>query len=329
MTLRERLKATVPLELAGARLDQALSKMFPDYSRSRIQQWIRSGHAAVDGRQLRPKDPVNGGERVEIEVVSEPDERWGPEAMAVEIIHEDDALLIVDKPAGLVVHPGAGNPKGTLVNALLHHTSTLSAIPRAGIVHRLDKDTSCLLVVAKTLSAHKKLVDLLAAREVQREYETVVLGDLRRDLSLDGAIGRHPTRRTRMAVVHDGRVAKTYVQVVHRYSGLTHLRVRLETGRTHQIRVHLAHAGHPVVGDRSYGGSGKRPGGLDPELADMVAGFPRQALHAARLSLMHPLTGKRATWTSPLPEDIETLLRTANECSRKGQSRQKPNSKQG
>jgi 23S rRNA pseudouridine1911/1915/1917 synthase len=209
----------------------------------------------------------------------------------------------------------------------LHHAPALSVIPRAGIVHRLDKDTSGLLVVAKTLSAHKKLVDLLAAREVQREYESVVLGDLRRDLSLVGAIARHPTRRTRMAVVHGGRAAKTYVQVVHRYLGLTHLRVRLETGRTHQIRVHLAHAGHPVVGDRSYGGFGKRPGGLDPELADRVAGFPRQALHAARLSLVHPSSGKLDTWTSPLPEDMATLLRVANEYSSKGSSPKKPSPK--
>lgn len=306
-----RLNGTVPAELAGARLDQALARMFPRYSRNRIQRWIRSGRALVDGRVRRPRDAVDGGERVVIEAEAEPDERWTAEAIDICIVHEDEDLIVLDKPAGLVVHPGAGNPESTLVNALLHHAPALAGVPRAGVVHRLDKDTSGLMVVAKTLASHKHLVDQLAAREVQREYETVVLGRLISGGRLDQPIGRHPTKRTRMAVTGRGRDAVTHVRVIERWAALSYLRVSLETGRTHQIRVHLAHSGHPIVGDRTYGGHGKRVAGEDPALADRVARFPRQALHAARLSLRHPKSGADVSWVSALPEDMLALLEAA------------------
>ena len=308
MSDRSHLVATIPKTLAGARLDQALAQLFPQYSRSRIQQWIRSGHAILDGRQSKQKELVAGGERVEIQVHVEPDERWIAEPIELDIVDEDEALMVVNKPAGLVVHPGAGNPAGTLVNALLHYRPALAKVPRAGIVHRLDKDTSGLMLVAKNLPAHKRLVKLIAERAVGREYEAVVLGRLISGGRLHGAIGRHPLKRTRMAVVEGGREASTHVRVIRRYPGLTHVAARLETGRTHQIRVHLAHAGHPLVGDRSYGGYGRSPAGADPRVGEAVRSFPRQALHAARLTL--PGDGGEAdrSWSAPLPADMEKLL---------------------
>ncbi|MDX1514620.1 MAG: 23S rRNA pseudouridine(1911/1915/1917) synthase RluD, partial [Gammaproteobacteria bacterium] len=270
MNQRVRLNGTIPTEFAGSRLDQALARMFPQYSRSRIQHWIRTGCASVDGSPCRPRDAVGGGESVAIEAELEPETRWTPEAIVLNIVHEDPEILVINKPAGLVVHPGAGNKRGTLLNALLHHAPALAAVPRAGIVHRLDKDTSGLMVVAKTLSAHKRLVAQLAAREINREYEALVLGALISGGRIDGPVGRHPTRRTRMAVTGRGRDAVTHVRVIERLPGLTHLGARLETGRTHQIRVHLAHRGHPVVGDRGYGGYGKRVAGMPAALADAV-----------------------------------------------------------
>lgn len=311
MSERNYLVTTIPKSLAGSRLDQALATLFPQYSRSRIQQWIRSGHAVLDGRRRRQRDLVDGGERVEIDVHVAPDERWAAEPMDLKVVHEDEDLMVVDKPAGLVVHPGAGNPAGTLVNALLHHCPALAKIPRAGIVHRLDKDTSGLLLVAKDLPAHKRLVKLIAERAVRREYEAVVLGDLISGGRLDGAIGRHPVKRTRMAVVEGGRDAATHIRVIRRYPGLTHVAARLETGRTHQIRVHLAHAGHPVVGDRTYGGYGKSPTGADAALKDAVRKFPRQALHAARLALPGFGSEKERSWRAPLPADMAELLQLA------------------
>jgi 23S rRNA pseudouridine1911/1915/1917 synthase len=311
MSQAVRLDGTVPVELAGARLDQAVAQMFPQYSRSRIQQWIRSGRASVDGRTRRPRDAVDGGERIVIDAEPEPDGRWTAEAIDIQVVYEDEDLMVVNKPAGLVVHPGAGNPGGTLVNALLHHDPALAAVPRAGVVHRLDKDTSGLMVVARTLASHTHLVGQLAAREVQREYETVVHGRLVSGGRVQGPIGRHPTKRTRMAVTGRGRDAVTHIRIIERWNGLTYLRVQLETGRTHQIRVHLAHSGHPVVGDRTYGGYGKRIAGGDSPLAECVARFPRQALHAARLSLRHPNSGAAISWAAPLPADMLELLDAA------------------
>jgi 23S rRNA pseudouridine1911/1915/1917 synthase len=308
MSDRSHLVATIPERLAGERLDQALAQLFPEYSRSRIQQWIRSGHAILDGRRSKQKELVAGGERVEIQVHVEPDDRWIAEAIELDIVDEDENLMVVNKAAGLVVHPGAGNPAGTLVNALLHHRPALAKVPRAGIVHRLDKDTSGLMLVAKNLSAHKRLVKLIAERAVRREYEAIVLGRLISGGRLRGAIGRHPLKRIRMAVVDGGREATTHIRVVRRYRGLTHLAARLETGRTHQIRVHLAHAGHPLVGDRVYGGYGKSPAGADPRVGEAIRTFPRQALHAARLTLPGSGSDSDRSWSAPLPADMAELL---------------------
>ncbi len=316
MSDQTHLTAIIPEALAGARVDQALAQLFPQYSRNRIQQWIRSGHAVLDGRRRRQKDLVDGGERVEIQVHAEPDARWVAQPMDIDVVYEDESLMVVNKPAGLVVHPGAGNPAGTLVNALLHHRPDLAKVPRGGIVHRLDKDTSGLMLVAKDLPAHKRLVKLIAERAVKREYQAVVLGQPVSGGRLEGAIGRHPLKRTRMAVVTGGREATTHMRVIRRYPGISHLQIRLETGRTHQIRVHLAHAGHPVVGDRTYGGYGKSPPGADPVLKEAVRSFPRQALHAARLTLPGTSDEPDRSFSAPLPPDMAELLRVAGAGSK-------------
>ena len=289
----------VPSGCAGLRLDQALAKMFPEHSRSRLRNWIDAGDVIVDGRAFDAKRRVHGGERVDIS----PSAATAPladegEDIALRVVHEDDEIIVVDKPAGLVVHPGSGNPRGTLLNALLHHHPALAALPRAGIVHRLDKDTSGLMVVAKTPQAHTDLVRQLAARTVQREYVAVARGDVARATIVDAPIGRHPVQRTAMAVVARGRPARTHVDVVERFGSATLLRCRLETGRTHQIRVHLAAIGHPLLGDPAYGG--RKP---SSSLA-----FTRQALHAARLGLVHPATREAMTWQSPPPADLAALL---------------------
>jgi len=287
---------TLPADAAGERFDAALARALPQYSRSRLRSWIDAGRVALDGRTAAPTRKVRGGERVVVRAGPEPRETAHlPEAIALPIVDEDDALLVVDKPAGLVVHPGSGNWEGTLLNALLHHAPQLAGVPRAGIVHRLDKDTSGLLVVAKTLVAQTALVRQLQARAVAREYLAIATGDIAKGGVVDAPIGRHPTRRTTMAVVATGKPARTHYEVVERFGAATLLRCRLETGRTHQIRVHLASLGHPLVGDPAYG----RKGPLR---------FPRQALHAARLALVHPVTGRACAWESPLPPDFLELL---------------------
>jgi len=287
---------TLPADAAGQRFDVALARALPQFSRARLRAWIDAGRVTQDGHPAAPTRRVRGGERVVVDPESLPHETsFLPEAIALTIVAEDDALLVVDKPAGLVVHPGAGNWDGTLLNALLHHAPQLAHVPRAGIVHRLDKDTSGLLVVAKTLAAHTALVRALQARTVTREYLALAAGDLARGGTVDAPIGRHPTRRTTMAVVATGKGARTHFTVLERFGQATLLRCRLETGRTHQIRVHLASLGHPLVGDPAYGRRGPIP-------------FPRQALHAARLALMHPVTGRDCTWESPLPRDFDELL---------------------
>ena len=301
-------RAVVPPELAGQRLDQALAVLFPDYSRSRLQGWIRDGQVRVDGRELRPRDKVDGGEEVVLSAVLEDETRAGPEPIALAILHEDAEILVLDKPAGLVVHPGAGNPAGTLVNALLHHRPELRALPRAGIVHRLDKETSGVMVVAATPAAHAALVRQLEARSVRREYEAVCVGVMTGGGTVDAPIGRHPVDRVRMAVRPGGREAVTHYRVVARFRGHTHVRCRLETGRTHQIRVHLASIRHPLVGDPVYGGRLSIPAGAGEALATALRGFRRQALHAARLEFEHPAGGKTVRFEAPLPGDLEGLL---------------------
>jgi 23S rRNA pseudouridine1911/1915/1917 synthase len=278
------------------RFDQALAQALPDYSRSRLRQWIDAGQVTLDGRPADPTRRIRGGEAVVVAATPDPKEiAYAPEAIALSIVHEDATLLVLDKPAGLVVHPGSGNWQGTLLNALLHHAPELAGVPRAGIVHRLDKDTSGLLVVARTLAAQTDLVRQLQARTVRREYLALAAGDLARGGTVDAPIGRHPSRRTTMAVVATGRPARTHYAVAERFGNATLLSCRLETGRTHQIRVHLASLGHPLVGDPAYG----RKGPL---------AFPRQALHAFRLGLIHPLTREECAWESPLPADFAGLL---------------------
>jgi 23S rRNA pseudouridine1911/1915/1917 synthase len=282
--------------------------MFPQFSRSRLKQWIEAGFVAVDDLELRPKDRVAGGERVRLRAVVEPDERVLPEPIPLAVVHEDDHVLVIDKPAGLVVHPGAGNPAGTLQNALLHHRPALAALPRAGIVHRLDKDTSGLMVVAATLEAHADLVRQLDERSVRREYQAVCQGVLTAGGTVDAPIARHRTDRLRMAVREDGRPARTHYRVIERFRAHTHLLARLETGRTHQIRVHLAYLRHPLVGDPVYGGRLRLPPGDNEALAEALRGFRRQALHAARLAFEHPASRGLVSFESSLPPDFEDLL---------------------
>ena len=309
MTRRtEKLSGQVPEELAGQRLDQALARRFSQYSRSRRQHWLKQGCVLVDGKQQRPRDKVYGGEQIEINAVLEAEGEWQPQAIALDIVYEDEALIVLNKPAGLVVHPAAGNPEGTMLNALLHHDPDLATIPRAGIVHRLDKDTTGLLVVARTLEAQKRLVEQLQARRFLREYQAVVNGIMTAGGSVEAPIGRHPVQRKRMAVVNGGKPALTHYRLEQRFRAHTWLRVKLETGRTHQIRVHMAHLHHPLVGDPLYGGRLRLPRGCDDTLRETLQHFKRQALHASQLGLCHPHTGEMLHWQQPLPADMTALI---------------------
>lgn len=300
--------AAVPPEAAGRRLDQVLAELFPEFSRSRLKQWIEAGKVEVDGRRLRPRDKLQGIETISLQPVQEPEERWSPEEIPLDVVYEDDHLLVINKPAGLVVHPAAGNRDGTLLNALLHHAPELAAVPRAGIVHRLDKETSGLLAVAKTLEAQNSLVRQLQERSVTREYDAVIAGVITGGGTVDAPIGRHPVDRKRMAVTRGGKPAVTHYRLVRRFRAHCHIKVRLETGRTHQIRVHMAHIHHPLVGDPVYGGRFRRPAGIGEELAAVLHGFRRQALHAARLALVHPTSRETLEWTAALPSDMQALL---------------------
>jgi 23S rRNA pseudouridine1911/1915/1917 synthase len=298
----------IPPELAGQRLDQVLVQLLPEYSRSRLQEWIRDGRVSVDGAALAPSGRMRGGEELRVQVPEQnTHEVDAAEAIALDVVHQDDDLLVVNKPPGLVVHPGAGNPAGTLMNALLHHDPGLADVPRAGIVHRLDKDTSGLLLIARTLPAHKRLVEQLAAHEVHREYLALVHGQMIAGGTVDAPIGRHRTDRTRMAVSTGGREAVTHYRVAQRFRHHTLLRVMLETGRTHQIRVHLASIGYAVIGDPIYGRL-RLPAGASPECVAMLSAFRRQALHAARLELAHPMDDQPLEFAAPLPADLAALL---------------------
>ncbi|MCP4125782.1 MAG: 23S rRNA pseudouridine(1911/1915/1917) synthase RluD [Gammaproteobacteria bacterium] len=307
--MSERLSARVDDEQSGLRLDQALVTLFPDYSRARLQQWVKQGLVSVDGCiAKRPRDKVLGGELVELEPLMEDQVECHPQPIPLDIRYEDDALLVVNKPAGLVVHPAAGNPDGTLQNALLYHDETLIQLPRAGIVHRLDKETSGLLVVAKSLAAHKYLVEQLQERSIKREYRAVVTGVMTAGGSVDQPIGRHPNQRIKMAVVFSGKPAVTHYRVLERFRFHTYVKVMLETGRTHQIRVHMAHIRYPLAGDQVYGGRLRIPPGVTPELEAMLRRFKRQALHARKLGLQHPLTGEWMEWGVEPPQDMQELL---------------------
>ena len=296
---------------AGHRLDQALAGRLPEFSRSCIQGWIDAGMVRVDGGTRRARDRMHGGECIAVRAAIEPVGRCEPEAVPLRVIYEDEHLLVINKPAGLVVHPAAGNWHGTLQNGLLHRDPTLDRLPRCGIVHRLDKDTSGLLVVARTALAHKSLTEQLQARTVKREYRALVVGELLNAGQVDAPIGRHPTRRTSMAVVPGGRPSVTDYQVLAGYPGHSLLAVQLHTGRTHQIRVHMAHIGHPLVGDPVYGGrQGHRrsPHRLSETALEALRCFPRQALHAIRLTLVHPETGKLVSWAVPMAQDMAGLV---------------------
>ena len=294
------LELRVPPDLAGLRFDQALAQLVPQHSRSRLKDWIDAGRVTLDGAIAEGKRRLSGGERIVIKVLQEPLAVADmPQAIELAIVHEDDAILVVDKPPGLVVHPGSGNRDGTLLNALLHHAPQLAALPRAGIVHRLDKDTSGLLVVAKTAIAQTDLVRQLQAHTVKREYVALAQGDVARPTTIDAPIGRHPRVRTTMAVVASGKPARTHVTPLERFGAATLVQCTLETGRTHQIRVHLAAIEHPLIGDPAYG---RRRG------TAMVPAFHRQALHAIRLAFIHPQTKRRRQWEAPLPDDMKRLL---------------------
>jgi 23S rRNA pseudouridine1911/1915/1917 synthase len=320
------VERAIPAELAGLRLDQALARLFPEHSRSRLQAWVRAGRVTVDAAQADVKRKVWGGERVALSPsTGSTGDRYAPQAIGLEIVHEDEAIIVVDKPAGMVVHPGAGNRDGTLANAVLHHAPALAGVPRAGIVHRLDRDTTGLLVVAKTLAAQVHLVRQLAARTAKREYLALVHGRVAQAGEVDAPIGRHPTARTRMAVTARGKPARTRYRVVERLADATLLAVSLDTGRTHQIRVHMRSIGHPIMGDPTYG---QRPAPRDGQqraapregqraarredkrgtAPPAVIAFPRQALHAARLGLIHPASGTACEWRSELPRDMRELI---------------------
>ncbi|MDQ6647505.1 MAG: 23S rRNA pseudouridine(1911/1915/1917) synthase RluD [Pseudomonadota bacterium] len=305
-----RHQAEVPLTAAGRRFDQAVAEMFPDYSRSRLSGWIKAGAVTLDGEQAQPRALLRGGEQVRLEVELETEVNSAPENIALAIVYQDDDLLVLNKPAGLVVHPGAGNPAGTLLNGLLHHDPKLAELPRAGIVHRLDKDTSGLMVVARTLPTYTALVDLLSRHEVERQYEAVVLGTMVSGGTVDEPMGRHIGDRLRQAVrdEEDGKRAVTHYRLRERFRAHSLVQCQLETGRTHQIRVHMAHIGHALIGDPLYGGGLKLPKGASAELIATLRGFRRQALHAEKLAFNHPVTGEALSFSAERPDDQRVLI---------------------
>jgi 23S rRNA pseudouridine1911/1915/1917 synthase len=305
---RHQRELRLPPQAAGRRLDQALADALPEFSRSRLKRWIDGGMLRVDGRAPRPRDIVAGGERIELDAPDEDAVESIAQALPLAIAWEDADVLVVDKPAGLVVHPGAGNPDRTLQNALLAHDPRLSKVARAGIVHRLDKDTSGLLIVARSEVARTTLADALAAREIHREYHAVCVGVMTAGGRIDAPIDRHPVDRLRMAVRQSGREAVTHYRVIERFRSHTWVRVTLETGRTHQIRLHLSHAGYPLVGDPVYGKRLAIPRGATPALTEALRGFRRQALHAARLTFPHPRDGREIEVESALPADFKALV---------------------
>ncbi|CAH1043286.1 23S rRNA pseudouridine(1911/1915/1917) synthase RluD [Halomonas sp. TD01] len=298
----------VPATLAGARLDQAAAELFSDYSRERLKTWINAGELTVDGAKVKPKAKLHGHEILALKATIEDDTRFEPQDIPLDIVYEDDAVMVINKAAGMVVHPAAGNPDGTLLNALLHHHPALAEVPRAGIVHRLDKDTTGLMMVAKTLPAQTTLVEQLQARSVSRQYDAVVIGKPVSGSTIDAPIGRHPKDRKRQAVKASGKPAVTHFRVVERFRAHTHVRCQLETGRTHQIRVHMAHARYPLIGDPLYSGRAKLPPGAAAPLKEILREFPRQALHARKLSFVHPVSGETLTFHADLPDDLLMLL---------------------
>ncbi|HFD33092.1 MAG TPA: 23S rRNA pseudouridine(1911/1915/1917) synthase RluD [Gammaproteobacteria bacterium] len=322
----ETFNATVPEDCSGERVDHALAKLFPDYSRSRLQTWLKDGQILINGETKRAKDKVLGGEQVELTVIMVSENSWEPENIPLNIVYEDEQLLVINKPAGMVVHPAAGNFNGTMLNALLHYAPELEAIPRAGIVHRLDKETSGLLVVARTLTSQKLLVEQLQARTFLREYDAIIRGSVTAGSTINEPIGRHPINRKRMAVNSNGKPAITHYRISERYRLHTKLTVKLETGRTHQIRVHMAHINHPLLGDPVYGGRFKIPAASDDAFVQMLKSFKRQALHARHLGLIHPATNEFIEWEVDVPQDmldLQNALRLDFEQHKKAKSGKK------
>jgi len=316
MSTKVQLELVITGEMRGRRVDQALAGLVQDYSRSRLQQWIRSGQVTLDGRVPQTKEKVMGGETVRIDAEIVEQTTSEAEAIPLDLVYEDADLLVINKPAGLVVHPAAGNPAGTLLNALLHYDSSLAGVPRAGIVHRLDKNTTGLMVVARNLTAHKRLVEALQARSVKREYLTVVHKVLTAGGRIEAPIGRHPVDRKRMAVVANGKESVTHYRVEERFRAHTLVRVQLETGRTHQIRVHMAHQHMPVLGDPVYGGRLRLPKGGDDTFRAVLSDFRRQALHATQLGLVHPVSGELMSWHAAVPDDMARLITVLQQDAR-------------
>jgi 23S rRNA pseudouridine1911/1915/1917 synthase len=309
MNDRVKLQASVPQAMHGSRLDQAAAELFSEYSRSRLQEWIKKGALLVDGEQCRPRDKVQSGADLRIDTELEAAVGWQAEDLALNIVYEDDTILVVNKPAGLVVHPAAGHAGGTLVNALLAHAPELALLPRAGIVHRLDMETSGILVVARTLTAHHHLVEQLQARSVKREYCALCIGAMTGGGTVDAPMGRHPRQRKKMAVlVAGGKPAITHYRLAQRFGHHTRIIVNLETGRTHQIRVHMAHRRYPLIGDPVYGGRPRIPKGASDRLVDALRNFSRQALHARTLGFVHPHTDEWVQFECALPDDMLDLI---------------------
>ena len=305
---RIRMSARAGPEFTGMRLDQAAAALFTDFSRARLQKWVRSGELTVDGQALKPTYRISGGEILQLDAQPERQDEVLPQNMPLDVIHSDNEIIVLNKPAGLVVHPGAGNPDGTLQNALLYFDAELATLPRSGIVHRLDKDTTGVMVVARSLRAHNSLVEQLQARKMSRVYEAVATGKPPGKGKIDAAIGRHPHDRKRMAVVPSGKPAVSHFRVIRHFQAFSHVEVSLESGRTHQIRVHMQHIGHPLVGDPVYGRPRKSVKDLPELLREIINDFPRQALHARRLSLVHPASSEPVTFEANLPEDMTNLI---------------------
>lgn len=303
------LQAKVPPEYAGMRLDRCLAEMFPDYSRSRLQDWLKSGQLTVDGAAAKAKQKILGTEIIQIQAEIQTDLSHQAEAMQLDIIYEDEDLIVINKPAGLVVHPAAGNRQGTLLNALLHHAPELADLPRAGIVHRIDKDTTGLLVIARSLSSHRQLVADLQEHLIDRQYLAIVQGRFTAGGTVHAPMARHPKQRKKMAVVHNGKLAVTHYRIKKRFNDFTLLDVQLETGRTHQIRVHMAHIQHALVGNQTYAGRLKVPKAASETLIQTLRQFKRQALHAYRLSLQHPISDETMVWEIPPQKILITYLK--------------------
>jgi 23S rRNA pseudouridine1911/1915/1917 synthase len=312
------LEARIPIQSHGMRLDQVVTELFPDYSRNRLATWIKEGRLTVDGKTMKPRDKALASAHVVLEVADEPVIDWQPQTIPLDVIFEDEHILVVNKPAGMVVHPAAGHADGTLVNALLGYAPELETLPRGGIVHRLDKETSGIMFVARSALAHKSLVAQLSERTVSRTYCAVCTGALTGGGKIDAPIDRHPTARTKMAVVADGKPAVTHYRIAHRFKHYTQLQVNLETGRTHQIRVHMAHRKWPLIGDPVYAGRQRIPAGASEALITALRNFPRQALHAQALEFEHPATGDWMEFETELPDDLVELLEVLDSEDRFG-----------